>query len=51
MARRAMRRARWSHLLGQNAGLVLAAVLLAASIVLYCVIYFAAQHRFPADSS
>jgi len=47
MARRAMRRARWSHFLGQNAGLVLAAVLLAASIALYCVIYFAAQHRFP----
>ena len=43
----AVRRSRWSHWLGQNAGLALAAVLLVVSIIVYCGIYFAAQHRFP----
>jgi ribose transport system permease protein len=45
----AVRRSRVAHRLGQNAGLVLAAVLLIASILVYCGIYFAAQHRFPGD--
>ena len=43
----AARRPRWSHLLGQNAGLALAAGLLALSIVVYCTIYYLAQRRFP----
>jgi ribose transport system permease protein len=42
-----VRRPRWSHRLGQNAGLALAALLLLASIVIYCTIYYLAQHRLP----
>jgi ribose transport system permease protein len=41
------RRPRWSHRLGQNAGLALAALLLVISIVVYCAIYWLAQRRFP----
>jgi ribose transport system permease protein len=44
---RRLRRPRWSHWLGQNAGFALAVLLLAACLVLYCVIYYVAQHRFP----
>ena len=44
-----LRRPRWSHRLGQNAGLALAAALLVLSIVIYCTIYFLAQHRFPGN--
>ncbi len=44
-----VRRSRWSHRLGQNAGLALAAALLATGIVAYCIIYYAAQHRFPGN--
>ena len=43
----AARRSRWSHSLGQNAGFALALVLLVASILVYCVIYFIAQRRLP----
>jgi ribose transport system permease protein len=43
----AARRNRWSHSVGQNAGFALALVLLAASIVVYCAIYFIAQRRLP----
>ena len=44
-----LRRPRWSHRLGQNAGLALAAALLVLSIIIYCTIYFLAQHRFPGN--
>jgi ribose transport system permease protein len=44
---RAVRRSRWSHRLGQNAGLALAALLLVGSIVVYCAIYYLAQRRWP----
>ena len=40
-------RSRWRHRLTQEAGLALAIVMLAGAIILYCGIYFAAQHRFP----
>ncbi len=40
-------RPRWAHALTQNAGLVLAAAMLLSSIVIYCVIYYATQQRFP----
>jgi ribose transport system permease protein len=42
-------RPRWKHRLGQNAGLVLAATLLVASIVVYCTIYYMAQRRLPGN--
>jgi ribose transport system permease protein len=42
-----LRRSRWSHQLGQSAGFALAVILFIASIVLYCAIYFLAQHRLP----
>ena len=41
------RRPRWSHALVQNIGLVLSIVMLATSLLIYCVIYTTTQHRFP----
>ena len=41
------RRPAWAHALAQNAGLVLAIVMLTAAIVIYCVIYYASQLRLP----
>jgi ribose transport system permease protein len=43
----AQRRPAWAHRLTQNIGLVLAITMLGAAIVIYCAIYYAAQHRFP----
>ncbi|MGH7210384.1 MAG: ABC transporter permease, partial [Acetobacteraceae bacterium] len=43
------RRSRLAHGLGQNAGLWLAIAMLAASLILYCAIYDAAQQRFPGN--
>ncbi len=45
----ARRRSRLAHGLGQNAGLWLAIAMLAASLILYCAIYAAAQQRFPGN--
>ena len=42
-----MRRSRWTHALSQNAGLALAFAMLLASLIIYCVIYYATQQRFP----
>lgn len=41
------RRPRWAHRLTQNIGLALAAVMLLASIVIYCAIYYLQQDAFP----
>ncbi len=41
------RRPRWKHRLAQEAGLALAVVMLTAAILIYAVIYGAAQHRLP----
>lgn len=41
------RRPRWVHRLTQNTGLLLAALMLTTSLVLYCAVYYAAQQRFP----
>lgn len=41
------RRPRWAHSLAQNIGLALAALMLTASIVIYCAIYYAQQQAFP----
>lgn len=41
------RRPRWTHHLTQNVGLVLAAVMLATIIVIYCAIYYAQQQTLP----
>lgn len=45
----ARRRPRWAHALQQNAGLVLAAALLLALVVLYCAIFYAQQGSFPGN--
>ncbi len=45
--RGAGRRPRWAHRLTQNVGLLLSVVMLVASLVIYCAIYYAAQQRFP----
>src|SRR5579875_1457096 len=41
------RRSRFSHVLGQNVGLVLVVVLLVACIIAYCLLYVVTQHRLP----
>jgi ribose transport system permease protein len=41
------RRSRLSHSLAQNVGLALVIALLAACIILYCVLYIVTQHRLP----
>ena len=43
------RRSRATHWLGQNAGLVLVLILLAATIVLYCAIYWVQQGLLPGN--
>jgi ribose transport system permease protein len=43
----AARRSRLTHLLAQNTPLLLALAMLLASIVAYCAIYLASQHRLP----
>lgn len=47
LATSAGRRPRWSHALQQNAGLVLAAAMLAAAVLLYCAIFYARQGGLP----
>ncbi|GAN53135.1 ABC transporter permease [Tanticharoenia sakaeratensis] len=49
VAGRPFRRPRWKLLLAQNVGLALAVVMLILSLVIYCVIYVAAQHRLPGN--
>ncbi len=41
------RRGRWRHRLAQDAGLALAIVMMATSVLIYVAIYVAAQHRLP----
>ncbi len=41
------RRPAWTHALAQNAGLVLAIVMLTAALVIYCVTYYVSQQRLP----
>ncbi len=43
------RRPRWAHALQQNAGLVLAAAMLLASVLLYCGIFYARQGGLPGN--
>ena len=44
-----VRRPRWAHGLQQNAGLVLAAAMLLASVILYMAIYYAQQGALPGN--
>jgi ribose transport system permease protein len=46
-ARARPRRAAWALALTQNIGLVLAIVMLAAVVIAYCGIFYAAQHNLP----
>jgi ribose transport system permease protein len=41
------RRSRVSHALTQNVGLALVIALLAACVILYCILYIVTQHRLP----
>jgi ribose transport system permease protein len=43
----AARRSRLTHMLAQNTPLLLALAMLLASIIAYCAIYWATQHRLP----
>ena len=46
-AGRSGRRSRAAHAVAQNLGLLLASAMLAASLAIYCAIYYAAQRQFP----